>query len=323
MPTLPELQKMTLRFAPAEIGADVSALPANERAALGPARRGGAHHGRAVPAPGLGRQRRDAAGSRARSPAAPAAPRASRAAAARLHYFLINKGPWDRLDHNRRSSPARRPSRSRRTSIRAAPPRPRFRNGSTRSRATRKRPPPASSRRSAAATITSSSCPTASSIRAQLARAAELLREAAQLTADAALKAFLTTRADAFLSNDYYASDVAWMELDGAIEPTIGPYEVYEDEWFNFKAAFEAFITVRDEAETKKLQAFSDHLQDLEDNLPIEPACAIRSSARWRRSASSTRSLRPATATAACRPPPTTSPTTSASSGKRAPSGSC
>jgi hypothetical protein len=46
---------------------------------------------------------------------------------------------------------------------------------------------------------------------------------------------------------------------------------VYEDEWFNYKAAFEAFITVRDEAETKKLQAFSDHLQELEDNLPIDP----------------------------------------------------
>jgi len=62
------------------------------------------------------------------------------------------------------------------------------------------------------------------------------------------------------------------MELDAAIEPTIGPYEVYEDEWFNFKAAFEAFITVRDEAESKKLQAFSDHLQELENNLPIDPS---------------------------------------------------
>src|SRR4029079_18097393 len=70
----------------------------------------------------------------------------------------------------------------------------------------------------------------------ELSRAAALLREAAQLTGDATLKTFLTARADAFLSNDYYASDVAWMELDAAIEPTIGPYEVYEDEWFNFKA---------------------------------------------------------------------------------------
>ena len=70
----------------------------------------------------------------------------------------------------------------------------------------------------------------------------------AGLTANATLKAFLTSRADAFLTNDYYASDVAWMKLDADIEPTIGPYEVYEDGWFNYKAAFEAFITVRDDA---------------------------------------------------------------------------
>src|SRR3954468_17853530 len=62
------------------------------------------------------------------------------------------------------------------------------------------------------------------------------------------------------------------MELDAALEPTIGPYEVYEDEWFNAKAAFEAFITVRDDAESKKLQAFSAHLQELENNLPIDPS---------------------------------------------------
>ncbi len=77
-------------------------------------------------------------------------------------------------------------------------------------------------------------------------------------------------RAAAFLSNDYYASDVAWMELDGAIEPTLGPYEVYEDGWFNAKAAFEAFITLRDEAETKKLSKFSSELQGIEDKLPID-----------------------------------------------------
>src|SRR5205085_6013092 len=94
----------------------------------------------------------------------------------------------------------------------------------------------------------------------ELARAADLLNEAAQLTGDATLKKFLTARADAFLSNDYYASDVAWMELDSAIEPTIGPYEVYEDEWFNFMAAVEAYITVRDEAESKKLQSYSAYL---------------------------------------------------------------
>ena len=67
------------------------------------------------------------------------------------------------------------------------------------------------------------------------------------------LRAFLDARAAAFLSNNYYDSDVAWMKLDASIEPTIGPYEVYEDEWFNYKAAFEAFITVRDDEETGKL----------------------------------------------------------------------
>ena len=72
------------------------------------------------------------------------------------------------------------------------------------------------------------------------------------------------------MTNDYYDSDVAWMELDSALEPTIGPYEVYEDEWFNYKAAFEAFITVRDDAETKKLERFGSELQWLEDRLPVD-----------------------------------------------------
>ena len=105
----------------------------------------------------------------------------------------------------------------------------------------------------------------------ELAQAAALLREAAGLASEPTLKAFLTERADAFLSNDYYDSDVAWMDLKGAIEPTIGPYEVYEDEWFNYKAAFESFITVRDEAESAKLQKFAGELQDIENHLPIDP----------------------------------------------------
>src|SRR5438874_10168316 len=61
------------------------------------------------------------------------------------------------------------------------------------------------------------------------------------------------------------------MDVKGAVEPTIGPYEVYEAEWFNAKAAFEAFITVRDEAESAKLQKFAGELQDIEDHLPIDP----------------------------------------------------
>jgi len=105
----------------------------------------------------------------------------------------------------------------------------------------------------------------------ELTQAAALLREAAALGTEPTLKAFLTKRADAFLSNEYYASDVAWMELKGAIEPTIGPYEVYEDELFNYKAAFESFVTVQDAAESAKLQKLAGELQDIEDNLPIDP----------------------------------------------------
>src|ERR1041385_1503499 len=106
---------------------------------------------------------------------------------------------------------------------------------------------------------------------AGLEPAATLLKEAADLTDNKSLKAFLTKRADAFLSNDYYESDVAWMDLDSPIEPTIGPYEVYMDELFNYKAAFEAYITLRDEEETKKLEKFSSYLQEIEDHLPIDP----------------------------------------------------
>jgi hypothetical protein len=101
--------------------------------------------------------------------------------------------------------------------------------------------------------------------------AAKLLKEAAELTDNATLKNFLTKRAEAFLSNDYYASDVAWMDLDSPIEPTIGPYEVYMDDIFNYKAAFEAFITLRNDVETKKLEKFSSYLQEIENNLPIDP----------------------------------------------------
>ncbi|MCB1053998.1 MAG: hypothetical protein KDD11_00620, partial [Acidobacteria bacterium] len=68
----------------------------------------------------------------------------------------------------------------------------------------------------------------------------DLLREAANYTANDSLKKFLELRADAFGTDDYYASDFAWMDLDAPVEVTIGPYETYEDELFGYKAAFEA-----------------------------------------------------------------------------------
>ena len=104
-----------------------------------------------------------------------------------------------------------------------------------------------------------------------LQRAATLLGEAAALTDNASLKKFLTLRAEAFLSNDYYASDLAWMDLDAPIDITIGPYETYNDELFGYKAGYESYVNVRDEQETAKLQFFGGHLQEIENNLPIDP----------------------------------------------------
>jgi len=104
-----------------------------------------------------------------------------------------------------------------------------------------------------------------------LAQATDLLRKAAAATTQPTLKKFLELRAAAFQSNDYFDSDMAWMELDASIEPTIGPYETYEDEWFGYRAAFEAFITLRDDVETNKLAAFGKELQGLENALPIDP----------------------------------------------------
>ena len=105
----------------------------------------------------------------------------------------------------------------------------------------------------------------------ELTHAAGLLREAAALTENESLKKFLNLRADAFLSNDYYESDVAWMDLDAPLDVTIGPYETYDDELLGYKAAFEAFINLRDEEETRRVSAFTAHLQEIEDHLPIDP----------------------------------------------------
>lgn len=104
----------------------------------------------------------------------------------------------------------------------------------------------------------------------ELQQLAKLLREAASHTDNASLKKFLNLRADAFLSNDYLASDFAWMDLDSPVDITIGPYETYNDELFGYKAAFEAYVSVRDPKETQKLNFFGKHMQELEDNLPLD-----------------------------------------------------
>ena len=190
-----------------------------------------------------------------------------------LHYYNINRGPWSKLDHDEpflEGVPAHKPpqanfypddmTKEEFTAWLAALP-PAEQKRATGFFTTIRRTPDRKLR----------IVPYSEEYRDILVPAAALLREAAGMTTNASLKKFLATRADAFESNNYYASDVAWMDLDSPIEPTIGPYEVYMDEMFNYKAAFEAYICLRDDKETAKLAEFSTHLQEIENNLPIEP----------------------------------------------------
>jgi hypothetical protein len=192
---------------------------------------------------------------------------------ARLHYFLINKGPWSRLDHHRPFVPG----------VPAKPEGANFYPADASKAEIEKwiasLPPAERTRATGFFTVVRRNpsgglmlVPYSLEYQNELMQISALLREASAAASEPTLKAFLAKRADALMSNDYYDSDVAWMELSSAIEPTIGPYEVYEDEFFNYKAAFESFITVRDDAESAKLQKFSSELQDIENHLPIEPS---------------------------------------------------
>eukprot|EP00123_Amoebidium_parasiticum_P016222 comp23342_c0_seq2/m.38499 comp23342_c0_seq2/g.38499 ORF comp23342_c0_seq2/g.38499 comp23342_c0_seq2/m.38499 type:complete len:538 (-) comp23342_c0_seq2:470-2083(-) len=103
--------------------------------------------------------------------------------------------------------------------------------------------------------------------------AAAHLREAVELVSDTSLATFLGAIADAFENNDYEKSDSAWVDVGASspLEITIGPYEVYEDSLFDAKAAFVAYIGITDTDSTNKLARFSDLMQELEDNLPVDP----------------------------------------------------
>jgi hypothetical protein len=262
-PASTPLAQSIARFAPVEITADLAALPPNEREALA----------LLVQAARItdGLFLRQVWGGNPTLLLQLAADD-SPAGRERLHYFLINKGPWSRLDHD---APF----------VAGVPPKPAAANfypaGATKAEveAWLKRLPEAEAREAGGFFTTIRrrpadgrfyALPYSIQYQGELAELAELLLRAAARTAQPTLKRYLELRAKAFLTNDYYASDVAWMELDATLEPTIGPYEVYEDEWFNAKAAFESFITLRDDAETGRLARLSASLQAIEDHLPLD-----------------------------------------------------
>jgi hypothetical protein len=99
--------------------------------------------------------------------------------------------------------------------------------------------------------------------------AANELLSAATATDNESLRRFLTLRAAAFSTDDYYESDMAWMDLDSDIEVVIGPYETYEDRLFGYKAAFEAFVCVANPDDSARLARYKQELPYLERNLPI------------------------------------------------------
>jgi Peptidase family M49 len=191
----------------------------------------------------------------------------------RLHYFHINKGPWSQLDENVSflpEAPSTKPPNA------GHYPDDMTKEEFTAWADTLSPEEKAKAngffyaiRRDADKKLTA--VPYSQVYREFLAPAADLLRRAATLTSNPTLKDFLNKRAKAFLSDDYYESDLAWMDLDAPIDVTIGPYETYSDELFSNKAAFEAYVTIRDEAESDKLKRFSQYLQELENNIPIDP----------------------------------------------------
>ncbi len=102
-----------------------------------------------------------------------------------------------------------------------------------------------------------------------LETAAAHLRRAAAQTGNASLRRYLELRAKALLDDDYFASDLAWMDLDADIDVVIGPYEVYEDGLLNYKASYQSFVTVRDRAASDALAVYAKHLPEMEAGLPI------------------------------------------------------
>jgi len=106
--------------------------------------------------------------------------------------------------------------------------------------------------------------------RAELEKVATLLRQAADVASTPSFAHYLRLRADALLSDDYQASDMAWMDMkDSPIDVVIGPIESYQDRLFGTKTAFEAFVLVKDIAWSQKLARFAAHLPALQRGLPV------------------------------------------------------
>jgi len=105
---------------------------------------------------------------------------------------------------------------------------------------------------------------------AEVQEASKLLKEAAVLAEDAGLKKYLELRAEALLTDDYLASDLAWMDMQSnTIDFVVGPIETYEDALNGYKAAHSGQILVKDKVWSKKLSKYASFLPKLQNNLPV------------------------------------------------------
>ncbi len=101
-------------------------------------------------------------------------------------------------------------------------------------------------------------------------RAAGRLEAAARLADDPGLRQYLTLRAQALRSDDYRASDVAWLDMkNNGLDVVIGPIETYEDQLFGYKAAHEAYVLVKDKAWSRRLARYASMLPALQRALPV------------------------------------------------------
>ena len=100
--------------------------------------------------------------------------------------------------------------------------------------------------------------------------AAKTLREAAALSDDKAFANYLRLRADALLTDDYYASDVAWVDLDNPkFDLIFAPYETYLDDLLGVKTSYGAAVLIRNESESQKLAKFVQYVPEIQQALPL------------------------------------------------------
>ena len=105
----------------------------------------------------------------------------------------------------------------------------------------------------------------------ELKKASQLLTKAATLAEDKSFAAYLNLRAEALLTDEYQASDYAWMDMKtNPIELVYGPIETYEDQLFGYRAVFESYVLLKDLAWSERLSKYASFLPELQKGLPVE-----------------------------------------------------